>query len=112
MAGLVWAWSAPGPRGGALAAGAAGHVLADGCLLDSLDRACRVLGFGDATGGDKVFSQLVPARIIRLVNPANSSRQPAATAASRSRPARMPSPAADPAPDELRQAPEAINYTR
>jgi len=29
------------------------------CLLDSLERAYRVLGFEDATGGDEVFAQLV-----------------------------------------------------
>jgi hypothetical protein len=33
-------------------------------LLDALGRACDVLGFGRAAGGDEVFRLLVPARII------------------------------------------------
>jgi len=36
-----------------------------GCLLDALQHAYRVLGFDQATGGDKVFGQLVIARINR-----------------------------------------------
>jgi hypothetical protein len=35
-----------------------------GCLLDALDRGCRVLGLDEAAGGDGVFRQLVLARII------------------------------------------------
>ena len=45
-----------------------------GCLLDSLERAYRVLGLEDAAGGDEVFLQMVLARIIE---PGQQARQPA-----------------------------------
>src|SRR5215469_3334671 len=45
-----------------------------GCLLDALSRAFDVLGFGPASGGDEVFEQLVPARIIEPVSKADSLR--------------------------------------
>ena len=45
-----------------------------GCLLDALAHACDVLGFGHATGGDEVFFQLVPARIIEPVSKLDSLR--------------------------------------
>jgi hypothetical protein len=45
-----------------------------GCLLDSHERAYRVLGFEDATGGDEVFAQLVLARIIEPVSKLDSLR--------------------------------------
>jgi len=45
-----------------------------GCLLDALDRAWRVLGLDDATGGDQVFRQLVMARIIEPVSKLDSLR--------------------------------------
>jgi hypothetical protein len=43
-------------------------------LLDSLECAYRLLGFGDATGGDEVFAQLVLARIIEPVSKLDSLR--------------------------------------
>ena len=45
-----------------------------GCLLDALAHAYRVLGFGQASGGDEVFGQLVLARIIEPVSKAGSAR--------------------------------------
>jgi Transposase DDE domain len=45
-----------------------------GCLLDALSHAYRVLGFDQASGGDEVFEQLVPARIIEPVSKADSAR--------------------------------------
>src|SRR6266568_5053424 len=45
-----------------------------GCLLDSLERAYRVLGFEDAAGGDEVFRELVLARIIEPVSKLDSAR--------------------------------------
>ena len=45
-----------------------------GCLLDALSRAYDVLGFGQASGGDEVFEQLVLARIIEPVSKADSLR--------------------------------------
>ena len=45
-----------------------------GCLLDALARAYDVLGFGQASGGDEVFAQLVLARIIEPVSKADSLR--------------------------------------
>ena len=45
-----------------------------GCLLDALQHAYRVLGFGQATGGDEVFAQLVMARIIEPVSKLDSAR--------------------------------------
>jgi hypothetical protein len=45
-----------------------------GCLLDSLGRAYRVLGFDRAAGGDEVFGQLVLARIIEPVSKLDSAR--------------------------------------
>ncbi len=45
-----------------------------GVLLDALDRACRVLGFAEAAGGDEVFAQLVAARIIEPVSKLDSLR--------------------------------------
>src|SRR6266702_8605690 len=45
-----------------------------GCLLDSLERAYRVLGFEDAAGGDEVFRQLVLARVIEPVSKIDSLR--------------------------------------
>jgi hypothetical protein len=45
-----------------------------GCLLDALSRACDVLGFERASGGDEVFRGLVLARIIEPVNKADSLR--------------------------------------
>ena len=45
-----------------------------GCLLDALDRAWRVLGFTEASGGDEVFRQLVLARIIEPVSKLDSAR--------------------------------------
>src|SRR5579863_1550396 len=43
-------------------------------LVDSLERAYRVLGFEDAAGGDDVFRQLVLARIIEPVSKLDSLR--------------------------------------
>jgi hypothetical protein len=43
-------------------------------LVDSLERAYQVLGFGDATGGDEVFWQLVLARIIEPSSKLDSLR--------------------------------------
>jgi DDE family transposase len=45
-----------------------------GHLLDSLQRAYGVLGFGEAAGGDEVFAQLVLARIIEPVSKLDSLR--------------------------------------
>ena len=45
-----------------------------GRLLDSLERAYRVLGFADAAGADEVFLQLVLARIIEPVSKLDSVR--------------------------------------
>jgi hypothetical protein len=45
-----------------------------GCLLDALERAWRVLGFDQATGGDEVFRQLVAARVIEPVSKLDSLR--------------------------------------
>jgi hypothetical protein len=45
-----------------------------GCLVDALERAYRVLGFGDAAGGDEVFRLLVTARIIEPVSKLDSLR--------------------------------------
>jgi Transposase DDE domain len=45
-----------------------------GCLLDALEHAYGVLGFGQASGGDAVFEQLVLARIIEPVSKADSLR--------------------------------------
>jgi hypothetical protein len=45
-----------------------------GHLLNALERAYRVLGFADATGGDEVFAQLVLARIIEPVSKVDSLR--------------------------------------
>jgi hypothetical protein len=45
-----------------------------GCLLDSLERACWVLGFAGATGEDEVFRELVLARIIEPVSKLDSAR--------------------------------------
>jgi hypothetical protein len=45
-----------------------------GCLADALEHAYRVLGFGQASGGDEVFAQLVAARIIEPVSNADSLR--------------------------------------
>jgi Transposase DDE domain len=45
-----------------------------GHLLDSLERAYRVLGFADAAGADEVFLQLVLARIIEPVSKLDSVR--------------------------------------
>lgn len=45
-----------------------------GCLLDSLDRAWRVLGLDAAAGGDEVFFQMVAARIIEPVSKLDSAR--------------------------------------
>ena len=55
---LTWAWMP--------AAGGQLPITASpmGCLLDTLSRACDVLGFGEASGVDEVFEQLVLARII------------------------------------------------
>ena len=44
------------------------------CLVDSLDRAYRVLGFDDAAGGDDVFRHLVLARIIEPSSKLDSLR--------------------------------------
>jgi hypothetical protein len=52
----------------------ADHVLADGHLLDALAQGYRVLGFGDATGGDGVFRDLVLARIIEPTSKLDTSR--------------------------------------
>src|SRR5499427_6163687 len=62
-----------------LAAGAPGGPLPItssrmGHLLDSLERAYRVLGLAAATGGDEVFAQLVLARIIEPVSKLDSLR--------------------------------------
>jgi hypothetical protein len=43
-------------------------------LVDSLERAYQVLGFGDAAGGDEVFGQLVLARIIEPSSKLDSLR--------------------------------------
>src|SRR5215472_10489369 len=43
-------------------------------LVDALERAYRVLGFQDASGGDEVFRQLVLARIIEPVSKLDSLR--------------------------------------
>ena len=43
-------------------------------LVDSLERACRVLGLEDAAGGDEVFRHLVLARIIEPVSKLDSLR--------------------------------------
>jgi hypothetical protein len=43
-------------------------------LADSLERACRVVGFEDAAGGDEVFRQMVLARIIEPVSKPGSLR--------------------------------------
>jgi hypothetical protein len=45
-----------------------------GHLLDALGRAYDMLGFGQATGGDEVFRQLVPARIIESTGEQDGSR--------------------------------------
>jgi hypothetical protein len=45
-----------------------------GHLVDSLERAYRVLGLEDAAGGDDVFRQLVPTRIIEPVSKLDSLR--------------------------------------
>jgi hypothetical protein len=45
-----------------------------GCLVDSLSRGYRVLGFDQATAGDEVFRQLVLARIIEPVSKLDSLR--------------------------------------
>jgi Transposase DDE domain len=45
-----------------------------GCLVDSLSRGYRVLGFDQATAGDEVFGQLVLARIIEPVSKLDSLR--------------------------------------
>jgi DDE family transposase len=45
-----------------------------GCLLDALWQAYDVLGFGQATGGDEVFFQLVAARVIEPVSKLDSLR--------------------------------------
>jgi hypothetical protein len=45
-----------------------------GCLLDALSRAYDVLGFGQASGGDEVFQDLVLARIIEPVSKLDSLR--------------------------------------
>jgi hypothetical protein len=45
-----------------------------GHLLDALEHVYGVLGFGDATGGDEVFRQLVLARIIEPVSKLDSLR--------------------------------------
>jgi Transposase DDE domain len=45
-----------------------------GCLLDALARAYDVLGFGQATGADEVFFQLVAARVIEPVSKLDSLR--------------------------------------
>ena len=45
-----------------------------GHLLDAREHAYRVLGFGQATGGDEVFAQLVMARIIAPVSKLDSAR--------------------------------------
>jgi Transposase DDE domain len=62
-----------------LDAGAPGGPLAIvssqmGCLADALSRGYQVLGFGQATGGDEVFRQLVLARIIEPVSKLDSLR--------------------------------------
>jgi hypothetical protein len=62
------------PRPGAGAVGtAADHVLADGYPLDALDRGYRALGLA-AADGDKVFRQLVLARIIEPADKLDSVR--------------------------------------
>lgn len=43
-------------------------------LVDSLERACRVLGFEDAAGGDEMFRHLVLARIIEPSSKLDSLR--------------------------------------
>jgi hypothetical protein len=45
-----------------------------GCLLDALSRAYDVLGFARASGGDEVFRDLVPARIIEPASKLDSLR--------------------------------------
>ena len=45
-----------------------------GCLVDALEHAYRVLGFGEAAGGDEVFRLLVTARIIEPVSKLDSLR--------------------------------------
>jgi hypothetical protein len=45
-----------------------------GCLLDALERACRVLGLEAAADGDDVFRHLVLARIIEPVSKLDSVR--------------------------------------
>ncbi len=45
-----------------------------GHLLDALEHAYRVLGFGDAAGGDEVFRLLVLARVIEPVSKIDSLR--------------------------------------
>src|SRR5205814_6648891 len=45
-----------------------------GHLLDALAQGYRVLGFGDATGGDGVFRDLVLARIIEPTSKLDASR--------------------------------------
>jgi hypothetical protein len=45
-----------------------------GHLVDSLERAYQVLGFGDAAGGDEVFGHLVLARIIEPSSKLDSLR--------------------------------------
>jgi hypothetical protein len=45
-----------------------------GHLVDSLERAYRVLGLEDAAGGDEVFRQLVLARIIEPTSKLDSLR--------------------------------------
>jgi Transposase DDE domain len=45
-----------------------------GCLLEALSRAYDVLGFGQASGGDEVFQDLVLARIIEPVSKLDSLR--------------------------------------
>ena len=50
------------------------HLLADGAPVDALGRAYDVLGFGQATGGDEVFRQLVLARIIEPASKQDSLR--------------------------------------
>jgi len=45
-----------------------------GCLLDALEQAYRVLGFGRAAAGDEVFRDLVLARVIEPVSKLDSLR--------------------------------------
>ena len=45
-----------------------------GCLFDALEHAYRVLGFDQVADGDKVFAQVMLARIIEPVGKAGSLR--------------------------------------